>query len=69
MGLQELLEKYGTGEMSMKNWFKLKEEEKTRCEGCMFDIGCKKYCLIYLEESAKEKPQNCSHRREFKEGR
>lgn len=69
MGLQELLEKYDKNYRIGDNWFKLKEEEKTSCEGCMFDIGCKKYCLIYLEETGKEKPQNCKHRRTFEEGK
>lgn len=69
MGLQELLEKYDKNYQAGDNWFKLKEEEKTSCDGCMFDIGHTKYCLIYLEEKGKEKPLHCSHRREFKERR
>lgn len=68
MGLQEIIEKYGGGEMDMKNWFRLKEE-KVDCEGCMFDTGDAKHCLIYLEETGKEKPQNCKHRRTFEEGK
>ncbi len=38
------------------------------CEGCLFDLGDLKYCLIYLEEAGKEKPQSCKHRKTFKEG-
>ncbi len=37
------------------------------CEGCMYDTGDPKYCLIYLEESGKEKPEKCKHRKTFKE--
>lgn len=66
MSLKDILEKYDTGKKVGDNWFSVKAD----CEGCMFDTGDPKHCLIYLEETGKEKPlQNCSHRREFKEGR
>lgn len=45
-----------------------KPEAKGGCEGCLFDLGDPKYCLIYLEEAGKEKPQSCKHRKTFKEG-
>lgn len=31
-----------------------------------YDIEDPKYCLIYLEEAGKEKPQSCKHRKTFK---
>lgn len=65
MSLQDILRKYDTGNKTGDNWFTL----KTDCKGCMFDTGDAKHCLIYLEETGKEKPQNCKHRRTFEEGK
>lgn len=64
MGLDKLIKKYGKPDT--KGWFSPKKES---CEGCMFDTGDPKYCLIYLEEAGKEKPQSCRHRKTFKGGK
>lgn len=63
MGLDKLIKKYGKPDT--KGWFSPKKED---CKGCMYDMGDTKHCLIYLEEAGKEKPQNCKHRKTFKEG-
>jgi len=65
MSLGDLLNKYGKPDT--KGWFSEKGTQEASCEGCIFDTGDPKYCLIYLEEAGKEKPQSCKHRKTFKE--
>ena len=63
MGLKDLISKHEGGKVDTTGWFKL----KNGCEGCIFDVGDPKHCLIYLEESGKEKPSGgCKH---FKTGK
>lgn len=58
MGLKDLISKHEGGKVDTTGWFKL----KNGCEGCIFDVGDPKHCLIYLEESGKEKPSSgCKH--------
>ncbi|MGI5897210.1 MAG: hypothetical protein ACOX6U_09695 [Oscillospiraceae bacterium] len=55
MGLKDLISKHEGGKL------------KSGCEGCIFDVGDPKHCLIYLEEGGKEKPSSgCKH---FKTGK
>lgn len=63
MSLKDLIDKYETGRVSREGWFILKAD----CEGCMFDTGDPKHCLLYPAEKDMEKPQECKHRRTFKE--
>ena len=65
MSLGDLLNKYV--KTDTKVCFSEKGTQEASCEGCIFDTGDPKYCLIYLEEAGKEKPQSCKHRKTFKE--
>lgn len=58
MGLKDLIDKHDGGKVDTTGWFKL----KSGCEGCIFNTGDTKHCLIYLEEGGKEKPSGgCKH--------
>ena len=64
MGLKDLINKHDGGKVDTTGWFKL----KSGCEGCIFNTGDTKHCLIYLEESGKEKPSSgCKHYKTGKE--
>lgn len=65
MSLKNLEDKYGMGRTDKSKWF---TEKKVECEGCLFDTGDPKHCLIYPEDAGKEKPHSCKHRRTFREG-
>lgn len=64
MSLKKLIDKHEVGKVDTTGWFKLAGD----CESCIFNTGDPKHCLIYLEESGKEKPSSsCKHRKTGKE--
>lgn len=67
MSLKDILDKYETGRITREEWFTLKEE-KADCEGCLFNTDDPKHCLIYPAEKNMEKPQECKHKKIFREG-